>query len=79
MKTRIIDIKEIQSLETEMLSHVNRICKKHNITYYMHAGTALGAIRHKGPIPWDDDVDIIVPINEIDFFVDIMRKELPDK
>lgn len=79
MKKRIIDIKEILSLETEMLSYVDKICEKHNITYYMHAGTALGAIRHNGPIPWDDDVDIIVPIDEIDFFVDIMRKELPDK
>lgn len=79
MEGRKIDIKEIQALETEMLSYVDKICKEHNIHYYIHAGTALGAIRHGGPIPWDDDVDIIVPIDEIDFFVDIMKEELPDK
>lgn len=76
---QMIGIKQIQSLESEMLKCVDEICQRNNLVYYLHAGSALGAIRHKGPIPWDDDVDIIVPITIIDKFIDIMKRELPQK
>lgn len=74
-----MSIKELQQIETDILKCVVKICEDNGITYYMQAGSVLGAVRHKGPIPWDYDVDIIVPSSEIDRFVEIVSKELPDK
>lgn len=74
-----LTIEEIHELETEMLKEMHDICEKHNITYYLSGGSVLGAVRHKGPIPWDTDVDVVVPYNEYDNFLEKTRKELPDK
>lgn len=52
------ELQELQAIEVEMLVEVDRICKKCGIKYCMSAGTQLGAIRHKGFIPWDDDIDV---------------------
>lgn len=48
-----------QSLLLEMLKDIDTVCRKHRISYQLFAGTALGAVRHHGFIPWDDDADII--------------------
>jgi len=72
-------ITEMQAIETEILHEVVRICKRNNINYFLHCGSALGAIRHQGPIPWDPDVDIIVPNDEINNFCAAIRRELPEK
>ena len=61
-----------------MLSVVNDICINNNIRYYLRAGSLLGAIRHNGPIPWDTDIDIEVPINQYDLFYETMKENLPD-
>ncbi len=62
----------------EMLVEVDKICKKHNITYWLDGGTALGAYRHKGFIPWDDDLDIAVMRKDYKRLLKILEKELPD-
>lgn len=53
-----LTIQEIKRLQLEILIKVDEFCKKNNIEYFLDFGTALGAIRHKGYIPWDDDIDI---------------------
>ncbi|WP_297968039.1 phosphorylcholine transferase LicD, partial [uncultured Anaerovibrio sp.] len=52
------ELKKLQETQMELIAEVDRICKKCNIKYNMVGGTMLGAIRHKGYIPWDDDADI---------------------
>lgn len=74
-----LTIQELQELESEMIREVSIICKKYSILYFLAYGTSLGAIRHKGPIPWDSDADIIVPYNYIDSFISNVRENLPDK
>lgn len=52
------ELLEIQQIETELLKKIHDICEKYNITYFLVAGTLLGAVRHGGFIPWDEDMDI---------------------
>lgn len=51
-------LKELQNVEKEVLRNFDKVCKSHNLKYFGVFGTALGAIRHKGFIPWDDDIDV---------------------
>lgn len=55
---------EIQSVQFEMLKVLNRICLKHNLSYYLAYGSCLGAVREKGFIPWDHDIDVAMPIKD---------------
>ena len=52
------EFRRLQMLELEMVAEVDRVCRKHDITYSICGGTLLGAVRHKGFIPWDDDADL---------------------
>ncbi|MBR1476933.1 MAG: LicD family protein [Lachnospiraceae bacterium] len=62
----------------EVLEVVKGVCEKHNIKYYAAYGTLLGAVRHKGYIPWDDDIDICMLREDYDRFVAIADRELPE-
>ena len=52
------DIKEVWAIEIDLLMQLDEVCKKHNLKYYITDGTMLGTVRHKGFIPWDDDIDV---------------------
>ena len=72
-----IDSKTLHERLLSMVKQLHEFCVAHNISYYMLGGTALGAKRHKGFIPWDDDVDIGMPRKDYDTFISL-RDELPD-
>ena len=59
----------------EMLQYVDKICRKNNINYFLLGGTLIGAIRHKGFIPWDDDIDICVPYKEYRKLIEILKED----
>ena len=61
----------------EALKYIDKICQKHNIAYFLIAGSTLGAVRHKGVIPWDDDIDIGMDIPNFDKFRKVVQQELP--
>lgn len=54
------------------------ICKEHHLTYFCCGGTAIGAVRHQGMIPWDDDVDVFMPRPDYDRFIQIASQQLPE-
>ena len=69
--------RDIQLKGLEILKEVVHICEKHNLAYHLNYGTLLGAIRHNGFIPWDNDIDITMPIEDYRKFIRIARVELP--
>ena len=71
-------LERVQQIETDMLAEIDRICRKHGLTYWIDGGTCLGAVRHKGFIPWDDDIDIGMPLEDYYKFADLCETELPE-
>lgn len=71
-------LRELQLIELDILKDVDRICKENGITYYLGEGSLLGAIRHQGFIPWDDDLDIIMPRADYEKFLSIVNEKLCD-
>lgn len=66
------------AVQLEILNEIDKVCKKHNITYFAEWGTLLGTVRHGGYIPWDDDVDIAMKRQDYERFVAVTSKELPE-
>ena len=71
-----ISLEEAKEIMLDILIEFDQICKKNNLTYWLDAGTLLGAIRHKGFIPWDDDIDVSMPRDDYNKFIQIYKKEL---
>lgn len=72
-------LKKIQSIEREMLFDVNQICEENGIDIFLGGGTLLGAIRHKGFIPWDDDIDLNIKRKDVNKFLELIKNRLSDK
>jgi len=69
----------LQKVNLYILQEIDRICKKYKINYTLDSGTLLGAIRHGGFIPWDDDADIAMTRSNFEAFRRIVKRELSDK
>lgn len=70
--------KKLQSIQLNILIEYIRICEKHQLTYYLLGGSCIGAVRHKGFIPWDDDIDVGMPRPDYEKFLEIAQSELPE-
>lgn len=68
---RKLSLREIQYKELNVLKKIDLFCEKHNITYFLAYGSLLGAVRHKGFIPWDDDIDIMMPRPDYNKFLSL--------
>ena len=65
---------EIKEHQLEILDFIDDICKKNNIPYFLSYGSMLGAVRHKGMIPWDDDIDISLYREDYNKLIDSINK-----
>lgn len=72
-------LKKIQRTEISMLKDFMKICDSHHLEYFGIAGTGIGAKRHEGFIPWDDDIDIAMPRKDFEKFIQIVRREWKGK
>ncbi|MBO5115235.1 MAG: LicD family protein [Peptococcaceae bacterium] len=72
-------LKTIQSVLFQILCEIDRICKKYSIPYFLAGGTLLGAVRHQGFIPWDDDLDVMMLRQDYEKFLTVVQNELPEQ
>ena len=66
---RELQLQEIKDLEISVLRHFDAFCREHGIRYFLSNGTLLGAVKYQGFIPWDDDIDVLVPREDYDRFI----------
>ena len=71
MKKEEINLKDIWAVEQSILDEFDRVCRKHGLRYSLAYGTLLGAIRHQGFIPWDDDIDVMMPREDYERFISV--------
>ena len=69
-------ILKLQNIILNIMKYIHELCEKHGIDYYIIGGTALGAVRHGGFIPWDDDLDIAMTRDNYNKFLEVCKKEL---
>lgn len=68
-----MDLKDVQAISLEILTEFDGFCKKSNLRYTLAYGTMIGAIRHHGFIPWDDDIDVMMPRPDYDKFIELYK------
>ena len=73
------ELKALQACFLEIIKDIDRVCQEHGLCYMAAGGTALGSVRHKGFIPWDDDVDILMPREDLNRFVELFEECMGDK
>ena len=71
------DLTKVHQANLDILKEIDRICRKYKIKYLLDAGTLLGAVRHRGFIPWDDDADVAFTRANYDAFMKVVKRELP--
>lgn len=74
-----MNIREVQIEQIDTLKDIADVCEKHQIRYFLYCGTLLGAVRHQGFIPWDDDIDLAMPLKDYGRFQKIFAEEMGDK
>ena len=73
------DNRKLQLIQVSIVEDIDRICQENDLTYYMIAGTLLGAVRHKGFIPWDDDMDLVMYRDDYNKLIGIIQRDYADK
>lgn len=78
-ETQLIAIETQKEIELDILQHVNHFCNENHIEYCIAYGTLIGAIRHKGFIPWDDDIDIVMTRENYNKFLEIFPRSIENR
>ena len=71
-------LSQLQTEELKLLKVFIKLCDENNLTYFVAGGSFLGAVRHQGFIPWDDDIDVAMPRPDFEKFIEIAPSFLPD-
>lgn len=79
MQYELSTLRRLQLTELEILKDIDRVCRAYDITYFLDSGTLLGAVRHGGFIPWDDDIDLGMPRDDYERFLVIAPEALGDR
>lgn len=74
MENEIALRQEVRKVQLNILTKLDEVCKKYNLRYYLAFGTCLGALRHKGFIPWDDDIDVLMPFADAKRLIDLQAE-----
>ena len=75
----IKNVRAVQEKILEVMKYIDKLCRENSITYFIMGGTALGAVRHGGFIPWDDDLDIFMMPDQYEKFKVVFDKENSDQ
>lgn len=74
MSRKIESIEELHAYALRMLKFMDDVCRENGLTYFLSGGSVIGAVRHQGFIPWDDDADVMLPRADYERFLDVMER-----